>query len=174
MTDHRGRGSTKKKQKGEGPLILLWLGDNVCNFEHCLSVCKMKGMQFAIDMILFIINLIAGVYIFLLLYVYYYGMMDHSGVKMDALWPWQPPSMFHDNHHKWVNSSVVLNMSTSIWMFKNALTNKKKFKGNWQFQLPLVCNSFIYNKRYWTPVQSEKKTYSALWILSITHQIEIW
>jgi hypothetical protein len=56
---------------------------------------------------------ISAVYIPMLLYVYYYGMMDHSGIKMDALWPWQPPSIFHDNHHKYViniyiYSSIVL------------------------------------------------------------------
>jgi hypothetical protein len=45
---------------------------------------------------------ISAVYIPMLLYVYYYGMMDHSGIKMDALWPWQPPSIFHDNHHKYL------------------------------------------------------------------------
>ena len=34
------------------------------------------------------------------LYVFYYGLLDHSGIKMEALWPWQPNTTFHDDHHK--------------------------------------------------------------------------
>ena len=45
--------------------------------------------------------LISGVFLTILLYGYYYGMMDHSGINMDAVWPWQPSSMFHDNHHRY-------------------------------------------------------------------------
>lgn len=39
-------------------------------------------------------------FLFVLLYSYYYGLCDHSGIKMGAIWPWQPHSYFHDNHHK--------------------------------------------------------------------------
>ena len=45
-------------------------------------------------------EIFTGVYIIIVQYQYYYGMMDHSGIKMDAFWPWQPPTIFHDNHHK--------------------------------------------------------------------------
>ncbi|XP_052237897.1 uncharacterized protein LOC127849218 [Dreissena polymorpha] len=47
-----------------------------------------------------VVPLHAGVFLTILLYGYYYGMMDHSGIKMDALWPWQPSTMFHDDHHR--------------------------------------------------------------------------
>lgn len=43
---------------------------------------------------------VLGSFIGVLLYQYYYGMIDHSGVMLESIWPWQPPSIFHDNHHK--------------------------------------------------------------------------
>ena len=51
-------------------------------------------------MFLFPINSLA--YITVVVYVYYYGFIDHSGVKMDAIFPWQPDSMFHDDHHRYI------------------------------------------------------------------------
>lgn len=49
---------------------------------------------------MFIVPLHAVAYVFLLLYVYYFGMIDHSGIMMDSWLPWQPPTLFHDDHHK--------------------------------------------------------------------------
>ena len=43
------------------------------------------------------------VYVTVLLYVYYFGLMDHSGIKMTSWFPWQPDTMFHDNQHKYAN-----------------------------------------------------------------------
>jgi len=44
--------------------------------------------------------LFTGVYVGIVMYFYYYGMLEHSGIKMDCWWPWQPSTMFHDDHHK--------------------------------------------------------------------------
>lgn len=63
----------------------------------------------------FVFPIHAAVYIATLLYVYYYGMMDHSGVKMNALWPWQPPSIFHDNHHKYFHVNFGFNSFFFDW-----------------------------------------------------------
>ncbi|KAK3105628.1 hypothetical protein FSP39_002201 [Pinctada imbricata] len=57
-----------------------------------------------------------GVYIPTLLYVYYYGMCDHSGIKMDALWPWQPSTKYHDNHHKLFHVNFGLNTCMMDWL----------------------------------------------------------
>ena len=54
------------------------------------------------------------VYVVILLYGYYYGMMDHSGIKMGAVWPWQPSSMFHDDHHRYVGKSLKLVFKASV------------------------------------------------------------
>ncbi|KAK3597035.1 hypothetical protein CHS0354_022043 [Potamilus streckersoni] len=57
----------------------------------------------------FTVPLHVGVYIAVVLYIYYYGMIGHSGIKMDALWPWQPSSMFHDDHHRYSNCNYGFN-----------------------------------------------------------------
>lgn len=40
------------------------------------------------------------VFVTVLLYNYYYGLIDHSGVYIESVFPWQQPSLFHDYHHK--------------------------------------------------------------------------
>ena len=34
------------------------------------------------------------------IYVYYFGVIDHSGIKMESIFPWQPNGLFHDEHHR--------------------------------------------------------------------------
>jgi len=62
---------------------------------------------------IFFVPIYSGSYVFLLFYVYYYGMIDHSGIMMDAVWPWQPESLFHDDHHKYFHTNFGFN--TKIW-----------------------------------------------------------
>ena len=69
------------------------------------SVLAMSPIELVSYQILFIIPVFtipvhAFVFIAVEVYVFYYGLMDHSGIKMEALWPWQPNTIFHDNHHK--------------------------------------------------------------------------
>jgi len=49
---------------------------------------------------LFIIPVHACVFVGNVLYINYFGMLDHSGVKLHSWIPWQPDSMYHDDHHK--------------------------------------------------------------------------
>ena len=49
---------------------------------------------------LFVIPVYAWAFAANLLYINYYGMIDHSGVILTSWFPWQPDSTFHDNHHK--------------------------------------------------------------------------
>ncbi|XP_054720239.1 putative methylsterol monooxygenase DDB_G0269788 [Uloborus diversus] len=60
-----------------------------------------------IPMFLFPIHYI--VYISLVLYEYYYSVIGHSGIKIESIWPWQPSSMFHDNHHEFFHVNFGLN-----------------------------------------------------------------
>ena len=39
-------------------------------------------------------------YVTNVIYVYYFGVMDHSGIKMESIYPWQPNTTFHDEHHR--------------------------------------------------------------------------
>ena len=49
------------------------------------------------------VYLCSAFYCAMLLYIYYHGIIDHSGITFKALWwqPWQPDCIFHDNHHQY-------------------------------------------------------------------------
>ncbi|XP_065157417.1 methylsterol monooxygenase 1-like [Atheta coriaria] len=49
------------------------------------------------------------------IYVYYHGIIDHSGVNFKAYWwqPWQPDAIFHDNHHQYFH--VNFGFNCFIW-----------------------------------------------------------
>jgi len=64
---------------------------------------------------LFLFPIHAGVYLGMLLYLYYYGMIDHSGINMTSIMPWQPPVMFHDDHHKYFHCNFGFN---TLWFDK--------------------------------------------------------
>ena len=65
-----------------------------------MSPFEMLCLQGLFLIPVFIVPIHAFVFIAIQLYVFYYGMMDHSGIMMEALWPWQPNTKFHDDHHK--------------------------------------------------------------------------
>lgn len=62
---------------------------------------------------MFFVPIYSGAFIMLLFYGYYYGMIDHSGIMMDSIWPWQPESIYHDDHHKYFHTNFGFN--TKLW-----------------------------------------------------------
>ncbi len=52
---------------------------------------------------------VAGVF----LYILVFNIIDHSGVKLVSLLPWQPPSMYHDDHHRYFH--VNYGQHLMIW-----------------------------------------------------------
>ena len=48
----------------------------------------------------------------LMMYIYYHGIIDHSGITFKAYWwqPWQPPCIFHDNHHQYFHVNFGFNI----------------------------------------------------------------
>ena len=48
----------------------------------------------------------------LLMYIYYHGIIDHSGINFKAYWwqPWQPHCIFHDNHHQYFHVNFGFNI----------------------------------------------------------------
>lgn len=48
----------------------------------------------------------------ILIYTYYHGIIDHSGITFKAQWwqPWQPDAIFHDNHHQYTHVNFGFNM----------------------------------------------------------------
>jgi len=47
-----------------------------------------------------------------LMYIYYHGIIDHSGINFMRYWwqPWQPDCIFHDNHHQYFHVNFGFNM----------------------------------------------------------------
>ncbi|XP_017772269.1 PREDICTED: lathosterol oxidase-like [Nicrophorus vespilloides] len=64
---------------------------------------------------LFVVPLHWAIYYGLQLYIYYHGIIDHSGVDFKAHWwqPWQPDAIFHDNHHQYYH--VNFGFNCFIW-----------------------------------------------------------
>lgn len=60
---------------------------------------EMLILQAATFVPLFLIPFHYGSVIVVLVYVLVFNIIDHSGVKLTSIWPWQGPSAFHDDHH---------------------------------------------------------------------------
>lgn len=97
-----------------------WLYKNVHKMHHrygsptLYSTVAMHPAEFImyqtfLAIPIFTVPVHAVVYVVILVYGYYYGMMDHSGIKMDAIWPWQPSSLFHDDHHRYFHCNFGFN-----------------------------------------------------------------
>jgi len=54
-------------------------------------------------------------FISILLYTYYHGIIDHSGITFKRQWwqPWQPDCIFHDNHHQYFHVNFGFNIE--LW-----------------------------------------------------------
>ena len=48
-----------------------------------------------------------------LVYILIYNVVDHSGVKLVSVLPWQPPSRYHDDHHAYFH--VNFGQHLMIW-----------------------------------------------------------
>merc|ERR1711936_572607 len=61
---------------------------------------------------MFLMKIYAPVYCFMLLYIYYHGIIDHSGITFKKQWwqPWQPDCIFHDNHHQYFHVNFGFNI----------------------------------------------------------------
>lgn len=51
-------------------------------------------------------------YCLMLMYIYYHGIIDHSGITFKRQWwqPWQPDCIFHDNHHQYFHVNFGFNI----------------------------------------------------------------
>jgi len=49
---------------------------------------------------------------FIMMYTYYHGIIDHSGITFKHYWwqPWQPDCIFHDNHHQYFHVNFGFNI----------------------------------------------------------------
>lgn len=66
------------------------------------------------------------------IYTYYHGITTHSGINFKAKWwqPWQPDSIFHDNHHQYYHVNFGFNFE--IWDKVSKLTsNLESYSPDW-------------------------------------------
>ena len=75
--------------------------------------CEFLIYQGMLFLITFIIPIHAIPFTILLIYFFYYGMLDHSGIIFNSVFPWQPSSKFHDDHHKYFHCNFGQN---TVWM----------------------------------------------------------
>ena len=78
--------------------------------------------QFFLLLPIFVVPIHFMVYGATLMYLYYFGMMDHSGIDFSSLFPWQPPSRYHDDHHKYFHCNFGQN---TVWFDEFHQTKRK-------------------------------------------------
>ncbi|XP_074649254.1 uncharacterized protein LOC141904555 [Tubulanus polymorphus] len=88
---------------------------------------ELLTLQAALLLPVFVIPIHAGIFIGNLVYSYYYGMIDHSGITMDAIWPWQPSSKFHDDHHKYFHCNIGFNSKLFDWLHGTLVRENRKY-----------------------------------------------
>ncbi|ODM86918.1 C-5 sterol desaturase [Orchesella cincta] len=73
------------------------------------------NMQLVLLLPIFILPVYWVTLVVLFSYIYYHGIVDHSGINFKRHWwqPWQPDCIFHDNHHQYFHVNFGFNME--IW-----------------------------------------------------------
>lgn len=66
--------------------------------------------QFQLMWPTFVFPMHYAIFGFILMYVWYYGIIDHSGIFMTSIWPWQNDSKFHDDHHRYFHCQFGQNL----------------------------------------------------------------
>ena len=105
-------------------LHIKFLYEHVHRFHHrfgatspyvatALHPVDILALQAASFLPLFFIPFHAASVAVVLLYVLVYNVIDHSGVRLVSVLPWQPPSTYHDDHH--VHFHVNFGQHLMIW-----------------------------------------------------------
>ena len=71
----------------------------VTTVGHPLHPLELLALQAAAFAPLFVIPFHAASIAAVLLYILVFNIIDHSGVRLTSILPWQPPSRYHDDHH---------------------------------------------------------------------------
>ena len=91
----------------------------------------MAILQGGIYVGLYVMPLHIGVIGLNLLYIHYFNVIDHSGVYAETWLPWQPSSLYHDDHHQYFH--INFGQSLTLWdrMFGTFYPHyERKGKGN--------------------------------------------
>ena len=76
---------------------------------------------------LFFFPVYAGAAIATLLYSNITAMIQHSGVRMSAPLPWQPVTLFHDDHHKYFHVNYGQNLALWDRIFGTLRRHDRKY-----------------------------------------------
>ncbi|XP_055600534.1 uncharacterized protein LOC129749552 [Uranotaenia lowii] len=73
---------------------------------------EIMHVQLTMLLPIFVIPTHWAAFYFIELYTYVHGMLNHSGVDIKSFWwqPWQPDTMFHDNHHQYFHVNFGFNI----------------------------------------------------------------
>ena len=74
---------------------------------------ELLGLQAATFLPLFFIPFHAVSIGAVLIYILVFNIIDHSGVRLVSMWPWQGPSRYHDDHHVYFH----VNFGQHLMMF---------------------------------------------------------
>ena len=74
---------------------------------------EMFCMQAGVFLGLFLIPLHPAAILANLLYIHIHNVIDHSGVYLESWLPWQPTTLFHDDHHRFFH--VNYGQSLMLW-----------------------------------------------------------
>eukprot|EP01127_Copromyxa_protea_P000510 TRINITY_DN1042_c0_g1_i1.p1 TRINITY_DN1042_c0_g1~~TRINITY_DN1042_c0_g1_i1.p1 ORF type:complete len:298 (+),score=44.17 TRINITY_DN1042_c0_g1_i1:43-936(+) len=78
-----------------------------------MSPIEAISLSWTLFLPVFVIPCWAPGYVFLVVYNFYFGMLDHSGIKLDSWLPWQNDTVFHDRHHEFFHVNYGQNLQ--IW-----------------------------------------------------------
>lgn len=65
-----------------------------------LHPCDMLILHCGVYMPMYVLPMHVSCVTANLLYVHYHNIVDHSGIYSESWLPWQPSSLFHDDHHR--------------------------------------------------------------------------
>ncbi|GMI10115.1 hypothetical protein TrVE_jg1388 [Triparma verrucosa] len=101
-----------------------WMYKNVHKLHHtwkqttaftslALHPVEFLCLQAGVYLGLFFIPLHPAAITVNLLYIHYHNVVDHSGVYMESSLPWQPSSLYHDDHHRLFH--INYGQSLTVW-----------------------------------------------------------
>ena len=77
---------------------------------HPVELMSLQAAAFAA---IFVVPLHPAVIGVVMIYILIWNIVDHSGVKLDSIIAWQPPSAYHDDHH--VHFHVHFGQPLMLW-----------------------------------------------------------
>jgi len=92
-------------------------------FHPIEFACYVLGGQ----MIFFVVPIHPTVMLVVGGYTGYYLIEDHSGIRTTPPWPWQPTTMYHDDHHRYFHVNFGQHVLWFDWLFGTLRVVQRKY-----------------------------------------------